>query len=61
MARQTMTRPQAGTPFAAASGSDFDLSIETVPSAPVVGALLNDTDDGCTATCESACSNSTCD
>ncbi|MBU6529678.1 FxLD family lanthipeptide [Streptomyces mayonensis] len=40
--------------------SDFDLNIETVASAPVLGSLLNDTGDGCTSTCKSACSNSTC-
>ncbi|OON73298.1 hypothetical protein B1H18_27375 [Streptomyces tsukubensis] len=52
--------PQTGTPFSAESGSDFDLNIETVSALPVVGALLNDTGDGCTSTCQSACSNSTC-
>ncbi|PZT78121.1 FxLD family lantipeptide [Streptomyces sp. AC1-42W] len=39
---------------------DFDLDIETVSSAPVIGALLNDTSDNCGSTCQSACSNSTC-
>lgn len=39
---------------------DFDLDIETVSAAPVLGSLLNDTSDNCTSTCQSACSNSTC-
>ncbi|POX43364.1 FxLD family lantipeptide [Streptomyces sp. Ru73] len=60
MAPQIATKPQTGTPFTTDSGSDFDLDIETVASAPVVQALLNDTGDGCTSTCQSACSNSTC-
>ncbi|WP_447035768.1 FxLD family lanthipeptide [Streptomyces sp. DSM 118878] len=50
---------KAATNFGS-DGGDFDLNIETVSSAPVIGALLNDTGDGCTATCDSACSNSTC-
>ncbi|MET9293064.1 FxLD family lanthipeptide [Streptomyces sp. NPDC003077] len=50
----------AGTDVMSDVGSDFDLNIETVASAPVIGALLNDTSDNCTATCQSACSNSTC-
>jgi len=40
--------------------SDFELDIRTVEQAPVNQRLLNDTDDECTSTCESACSNSTC-
>lgn len=56
----TKSLPQTGTPFSTESGSDFDLNIETVSALPVVGALLNDTGDGCTSTCQSACSNSTC-
>lgn len=59
MAPQNTTL-KAGTDFAASTGSDFDLAIETVASAPIVGALLNDTSDNCTSTCASACSNSTC-
>ncbi|UQA95711.1 FxLD family lanthipeptide [Streptomyces halobius] len=55
------TTLKTGTEFTAdGESSDFDLKIETVASAPVVGALLNDTGDGCGQTCESACSNSTC-
>jgi len=42
------------------SDSDFDLDIETIASGPVVAGLLNDTSDGCTSTCQSACANSTC-
>ncbi|MFE6645072.1 FxLD family lanthipeptide [Nocardioides sp. NPDC057772] len=38
----------------------FDLDITTIESAPVVGDMLNATSDGCTSTCQSACSNSTC-
>ena len=41
-------------------GGDFDLDIETIASAPVLGALLNDTSDNCTSTCQSACAGSTC-
>ncbi|MEU3133185.1 FxLD family lanthipeptide [Streptomyces sp. NPDC006854] len=57
--------PKSGTVLKAATdfrsdGGDFDLNIETVSSAPVLGALLNDTSDNCTSTCASACSNSTC-
>lgn len=51
---------KAATDFAADADSDFDLNIETIASAPVVPGLLNDTGDGCTSTCQSACSNSTC-
>ncbi len=54
------TTLDTGTTFTAVGGSDFDLDIETVASAPVLGALLNDTGDGCGSTCQSACSNSTC-
>ncbi|MEU4385842.1 FxLD family lanthipeptide [Promicromonospora sp. NPDC023805] len=39
---------------------EFDLDVTTVQSASVVGNLLRGTTDGCTSTCESACSNSTC-
>ncbi|WP_226962454.1 FxLD family lanthipeptide [Streptomyces sp. C8S0] len=58
--QSTSTTLKAGSGFAADSGSDFDLDIETVASAPIVGALLNDTSDNCGSTCQSACSNSTC-
>ncbi|MER7497024.1 FxLD family lanthipeptide [Streptomyces pharetrae] len=51
---------KAATDFTGDGGSDFDLNIETVASVAVPGALLNDTGDGCTSTCQSACSNSTC-
>ncbi|MEU3982042.1 FxLD family lanthipeptide [Streptomyces sp. NPDC026672] len=54
------TALKAATDFTGETGSDFDLDIETVTSAAVPGALLNDTGDGCGATCQSACSNSTC-
>ncbi|MEV7415371.1 FxLD family lanthipeptide [Streptomyces sp. NPDC089919] len=61
MAQQnTRPLPQTATSFAAESGSDFDLNIETIAALPVIGALLNDTGDGCGSTCQSACSNSTC-
>ncbi|MGX2994901.1 FxLD family lanthipeptide [Streptomyces sp. JNUCC 64] len=60
MARNNSTTPKAGTAFADGA-SDFDLRIETVSAAAVPGALLNDTGDGCGSTCESACSNSTCE
>jgi FxLD family lantipeptide len=60
MAPQRSTILKAGTDFTADTGTDFDLNIETVASAPVVAGLLNDTSDGCTSTCQSACSNSTC-
>ncbi|MFE2032849.1 FxLD family lanthipeptide [Streptomyces scopuliridis] len=50
--------PATRTSLAPLAGSDFD--IETIESAPVVAGLLNDTDDGCTSTFKSACSNSTC-
>lgn len=39
---------------------EFDLDITTVSSAPVVGNLMRGTTDGCTSTCASACTNSTC-
>ncbi|MER6524703.1 FxLD family lanthipeptide [Streptomyces sp. NPDC001508] len=51
---------KTATDFTVDGNSDFDLNIETVASAPIVGALLNDTGDGCGSTCQSACSNSTC-
>ncbi|AWI32713.1 FxLD family lanthipeptide [Streptomyces tirandamycinicus] len=54
------TTLKAATDFTVDGGSDFDLTIETVQSTPIVGALLNDTGDGCGSTCQSACSNSTC-
>lgn len=40
--------------------TDFDLDVQTISAAPVLGSLLNDTSDNCTSTCQSACSNSTC-
>ncbi|MER5201374.1 FxLD family lanthipeptide [Streptomyces sp. NPDC002755] len=54
------TTLKAATDFTAEAESDFDLKIETVTSAAVPGALLNDTGDGCGSSCQSACSNSTC-
>lgn len=61
MASQTTgTTLKAATDFGTDGDADFDLRIETVASAPVLGSLLNDTSDGCTSTCQSACSNSTC-
>lgn len=59
MSTTSGTALKAATDFSADAG-DFDLNIETVSSAPVIGALLNDTGDNCTSTCQSACSNSTC-
>lgn len=58
--QSTATTLKAATDFGGPTGSDFDLNIETVASAPVLGSLLNDTSDNCGGTCESACSNSTC-
>ncbi|MEH0424537.1 FxLD family lanthipeptide [Streptomyces sp. B21-083] len=60
MAQQGSTTLKAATDYTAAADTDFDLNIETIASAPVVPGLLNDTGDGCGATCQSACSNSTC-
>jgi FxLD family lantipeptide len=54
------TQLKTATDFAAGADTDFDLDIETIASLPVVAGLLNDTGDGCGATCQSACSNSTC-
>ncbi|TQE35930.1 FxLD family lanthipeptide, partial [Streptomyces ipomoeae] len=55
------TTTKAATDYSSSTtaGSDFDLNIETIASAPVIGSLLNDTSDNCTSTCQSACSNST--
>jgi FxLD family lantipeptide len=39
---------------------EFDLDVSIVESGPVIDQLLNLTDDGCGATCQSACANSTC-
>ncbi|MFH8934127.1 FxLD family lanthipeptide [Streptomyces griseosporeus] len=58
--QNTSTTLKAATDFTAADGSDFDLEIETIASAAIPGALLNDTGDGCGSNCKSACSNSTC-
>ncbi|WP_328869108.1 FxLD family lanthipeptide [Streptomyces sp. NBC_00287] len=58
--QNTGTTLTAATDFGADADSDFDLRIETVASAPVLGSLLNDTSDNCGSTCQSACSNSTC-
>ncbi|CAM5713045.1 FxLD family lanthipeptide [Streptomyces aurantiogriseus] len=51
---------KAATDYSTNTRSDFDLNIETLASAPVIGSLLNDTSDNCTSTCQSACTNSTC-
>ncbi|MFI0734981.1 FxLD family lanthipeptide [Streptomyces sp. NPDC021225] len=59
-AQQTSPMPKTGTNYTTDATSDFDLNIEILSNAPVVAGLLNDTGDGCTATCQSACSNSTC-
>ncbi|GAA3032798.1 FxLD family lanthipeptide [Actinokineospora globicatena] len=45
---------------AVASGGEFDLDLTIVSSGPVVPDLMRSTDDNCGATCQSACSNSTC-
>ncbi|EWC64506.1 hypothetical protein UO65_0113 [Actinokineospora spheciospongiae] len=37
--------------------SEFDLDVSIVESGPVVDELLRLTDDGCGATCESACNS----
>ncbi|MBB6421959.1 FxLD family lanthipeptide [Streptomyces sp. AK010] len=58
--QNTGTTLKTATDFGADAASDFDLRIETVASAPVLGSLLNDTSDNCGSTCQSACSNSTC-
>ncbi|XUL89040.1 FxLD family lanthipeptide [Streptomyces galilaeus] len=60
MAPQGSTTLKAASDFTSGTDTDFDLDIETIASAPVVPGLLNDTGDGCTSTCQSACSNSTC-
>ncbi|MDX3777509.1 FxLD family lanthipeptide [Streptomyces sp. NPDC008313] len=61
MAQQNPTSTlKAATDYSTNTGSDFDLNIETLASAPVIGSLLNDTSDNCTSTCQSACTNSTC-
>lgn len=61
MAQQNPTTTlKAATDYSTTGGSDFDLNIETLASAPVIGSLLNDTSDNCTSTCQSACTNSTC-
>lgn len=44
----------------AAPDMEFDLDLSIVASGPVVADLMRNTDDNCGATCQSACSNSTC-
>lgn len=52
---------EAALPTAPAGAeADFDLDISVVEQGPVIPSLLNDTSDNCTATCNSACANSTC-
>lgn len=57
---QQHTAPLLKTATDYHSDEDFDLDIQTLSAAPVLGSLLNDTSDNCTSTCNSACSNSTC-
>lgn len=45
---------------APAADTEFDLDLSIVASGPVVADLMRNTDDNCGATCQSACSNSTC-
>ena len=40
--------------------SEFDLDLSIVSSGTVIADLMRSTDDNCGATCQSACSNSTC-
>lgn len=40
--------------------TDFDLDVSIVTSGMVIPDLLKSTDDNCTTTCQSACSNSGC-
>lgn len=49
----------APTPPPAFAG-DFDLDVRIVESGPVIAELMRNTDDGCGATCQSACANSGC-
>lgn len=51
---------QMNTTALPAAGTEFDLDIRIVESAPVIADLMRNTDDNCGQTCESACSNSTC-
>lgn len=48
------------TPRHRAVDAEFDLDIRIVESGPVIADLMRNTDDNCGATCQSACSNSTC-
>ncbi|MFE7115118.1 FxLD family lanthipeptide [Streptomyces sp. NPDC057654] len=48
-------------PKGAVAPSDFDLDITVVEKAPVIADLMNDTSDNCGGSCQSACSNSTCE
>ncbi|MEV0278583.1 FxLD family lanthipeptide [Streptomyces sp. NPDC050610] len=48
-------------PQGAVNQSDFDLEITVVEKAPVIAELMNDTSDNCGGSCQSACSNSTCE
>ncbi|MDT3396325.1 FxLD family lanthipeptide [Streptomyces sp. B1866] len=49
------------TPGGTPASSDFDIEFSVVEQGPIVPDLVNDTSDNCTSTCESACSNSTCE
>ncbi|WNV90245.1 FxLD family lanthipeptide [Umezawaea sp. Da 62-37] len=55
MTVQLEDRP--GTTATAVVDSEFDLDVSVVESGPVVDELLRLTDDGCGATCESACNS----
>ncbi|RLK54455.1 FxLD family lanthipeptide [Actinokineospora cianjurensis] len=43
------------------NGSALDLDLTIVESAPVIPALMGNTDDNCGSSCQSACSNSDCE
>ncbi|GAB3454278.1 FxLD family lanthipeptide [Actinophytocola sediminis] len=55
MTVQLDDRPESTA--AAVADSEFDLDVSIVESGPVVDELLRLTDDGCGATCESACNS----
>jgi FxLD family lantipeptide len=52
MSVQTIQQPTADT-----EPADWDLDITIVESGPEADRLIRMTDDGCGATCESACSD----
>lgn len=56
-----MTAPMITTPVSEQTPDPvFDLDVSIVETGPLVTELLRMTDDGCGATCDSACANSTC-